>query len=313
MITVCSVREARPFLHAGCCTTIGTFDGVHTGHRRLIARARRRAEERGALCVVLCFWPHPLRVLAPAYAPPLLAGRAQRFRLLAEQSVDLCLELPFTAELAALSPEDFVRDVLVPLNVRALSIGHDFSLGRKRAGNAALLTALGHEHGFAVEQIEPVIVEGAVVSSTRVRDLVRAGRVWEARPLLGRFHSVIGRVTRGEARGRSLGFPTANLAVPENILPGDGVYAGWVRVDGGGARRAVTNVGTKPTFGPHGRTVESFLPGADLDLYGREIELSFVQRLRGEESFPDAGALRKQIARDVELARAVLATPEARM
>ncbi len=306
MITVHTVEAARPFLQDGCCLTIGNFDGMHMGHRKLLALTRSRARERLVPCVALCFQPHPLRVLAPHFAPPLITSRAQRLTLFAEQGVDLCLEMPFTSELAALSPEDFVRDVLMPLRTRELLIGYDFSLGRKRAGNAALLAALGLEHGFAVEQIEPVIVDGAVVSSTRVRDLLRAGRVWEVRALLGRFHSIVGTVTHGEARGRLLGFPTANLNPPENILPRDGIYATRVRIDDQ-LLPAVTNVGVKPTFGEHARNIESFLLDVDINLYNREIELFFVQRLRDEQRFDSATELRARITQDVELARSVLA------
>jgi riboflavin kinase/FMN adenylyltransferase len=226
--------------------------------------------------------------------------------------MDLCLELPFTPALAALSPEAFTRETLVPLNTRELVVGYDFSLGKKRAGNAAVLTALGREYGFTLEQLDPVIVGDAVVSSTRVRDLLRAGRVWEARALLGRFHSIAGQVIHGRAVGAGLGFPTANLAVPENVLPKDGVYACRMRAEGV-LWPAVTNVGVKPTFGTHERGVESFLLDADLDLYGKHVELAFVQRLRDERRFAGPEELRLRIAQDVELARTVLATPEARL
>jgi riboflavin kinase/FMN adenylyltransferase len=311
MITVHSPEHAALSLQNGCVVTIGNFDGVHTGHRRLLALTRRRGEERRIPSVVLCFRPHPLHVLAADSAPPLLVGWEQRLRLFAELGLDLCLELPFTPELANLSPEDFVRGTLVPLRVRELLIGHDFSLGKKRAGNAALLSSLGLGYGFSVEQIEPVVTDGVVVSSTLVRDLVRAGRVWEARTLLERFHSVIGPVVRGQARGRELGFPTANLDPPENILPGDGVYAGLLHVDGA-TWSAVTNIGVKPTFGPCARSVESFLPDAGgIDLYGKTVELSFVQRLRDECRFESVGELRRRIAGDVESARAALTRPEA--
>jgi riboflavin kinase/FMN adenylyltransferase len=312
MITVHSVTEARPFVPEGSIVTIGNFDGLHMGHRRLLDRARQKAEERRIPCMAISFWPHPLRVLAAAHAPLLLISREQRLSLFQNQGMDLCLELPFTPALAALSPGDFVREALVPLNTRELIIGYDFSLGKKRAGNAAVLTALGREYGFTLEQLDPVIVGDAVVSSTRVRDLLRAGRVWEARALLGRFHSIAGPVAHGRAAGAGLGFPTANLAVPENILPKDGVYACRMRIENT-FWSAVTNVGVKPTFGIHERTVESFLLDAKLDLYGKHVELAFVQRLRDEQRFSGPEELRLRIAQDVELARAVLAMPETRL
>ncbi|MDR2695841.1 MAG: bifunctional riboflavin kinase/FAD synthetase [Deltaproteobacteria bacterium] len=312
MITVHSSAEARPFVPEGSIVTIGNFDGLHMGHRRLLERARQKAEERRIPCAVVSFWPHPLRVLAAAHAPPLLISREQRLRLFLSQGVDVCLELPFTPALAALSPEEFTRAALVPLNTRELVVGYDFSLGKNRSGNAAVLAALGRQYGFALEKLEPVIVGDAVVSSTRVRDLLRAGRVWEARTLLGRFHSIAGTVIHGRAVGAAIGFPTANLAVPENVLPKDGVYACRMRIEDA-VRPAVTNVGVKPTFGTHERTVESFLLDIELDMYGKHVELAFIQRLRDEQRFNSPEELRLRIAQDVELARAVLAAPETRL
>jgi riboflavin kinase/FMN adenylyltransferase len=312
MITVHSAADARPFAQDGCIASIGNFDGLHMGHRRLLAHARHKAEKRRIPCVVVSFWPHPLRVLAAAHAPSLLISREQRLDLFQHLGMDLCLELPFTPALAALSPEEFVREALVPQKTRELVIGYDFSLGRKRAGNAPVLAALGAQYGFTMEQLDPVIVGDAVVSSTRVRDLLRGGRVWEARVLLGRFHSIAGTVLHGRAIGARLGFPTVNLAVPVNILPKDGVYACRMRA-GDAEWPAVTNVGVKPTFGTLERTVESFLLDADLDMYGKNVELAFIQRLRDEQRFNNAEELRLRIAQDVELARTVLAMPETRL
>ena len=312
MITVHSIAKARPFVPEGSIVTIGNFDGMHMGHRRLLDRTRQKAKACRMPCVVISFWPHPLQVLAAAHAPPLLISREQRLGLFQNQGMDLCLELPFTPALAALSPEEFVREALVPLNTRELIIGYDFSLGKRRAGNAAVLTALGREYGFTLEQLDPVIVGDAVVSSTRVRDLLRAGHVWEARALLGRFHSIAGPVVHGRRVGAGLGFPTANLATPENTLPKDGVYACRIRIEST-LWPAVTNVGVKPTFGTHERTVESFILDADLDVYEKNVELAFVQRLRDEQRFNSPEELRLRIAQDVELARAVLAMPETRL
>jgi riboflavin kinase/FMN adenylyltransferase len=312
MITVHSTEEARPFAPEGSIVAIGNFDGMHMGHRCLLDRARKKAEECRMPCVVICFWPHPLQVLAPPHAPPLLVSREQRLALFRSQSVDLCLELPFTAAFAALSPEEFTAGTLVPLNTRGLVVGYDFSLGKQRAGNAAVLAELGGKYGFALEQLDPVIVEDAVVSSTRVRDLLRVGRVWETRALLGRFHSITGTVQHGRGVGASLGFPTANLAEPANILPKDGVYACRMQIDGA-TWPAVTNVGVKPSFGIHERTVESYLLDADIRLYGKNVELAFVQRLRDERCFADPEELRLRIAQDAELARAVLAAPGTRL
>jgi len=312
MITVYSAAEARPFVQEGSVVTIGNFDGLHMGHRCLLARTRQKAKECRMSCVVLSFWPHPLRVLAAAYAPPLLVSREQRLSLFQSQGMDLCLELPFTPALAALSPEEFVREALVPLNTKEIVVGYDFSLGKKRAGNIAVLTALGEEYGFTLEQLDPVIVGDAVVSSTRVRDLLRAGRVWEASALLGRFHSIVGEVVHGRAVGAALGFPTANLATPMNILPRNGVYACRMRVENA-IWPAVTNVGIRPSFGVLEHAVESFILDAHFDLYGKSVELAFVQRLRDEQRFNSPEDLRLRIAQDVDLARAVLTASETRL
>ncbi|MCL1985635.1 MAG: bifunctional riboflavin kinase/FAD synthetase [Betaproteobacteria bacterium] len=312
MITVYSAAEAHPFVQEGSVVTIGNFDGLHMGHRRLLDRTRQRAKERRMPCVLVSFWPHPLKVLAAAYAPPLLVSREQRLSLLQHQGIDMCLELPFTPALAALSPEAFVREALVPLNIRELVVGYDFSLGNKRAGNAAVLAALGKKYGFVLEQLDPVIVGDAVVSSTRVRDLLRAGRVWEAHVLLGRFHSIAGSVIHGRAVGAELGFPTANLAMPVNILPKSGVYACRMLAEDA-LWSVVTNVGVKPTFGMHELTVESFILDAHPDLYGKDVELAFVQRLRDEQRFNSPEELRLRIAQDVELARAILTASEAHL
>ena len=308
MITIHSTAEVRPHVKNGSIVTIGNFDGLHMGHRHLLARVRQKAAKRLMPCVVVSFWPHHLQVLAAAHAPPLLISREQRLHLFQKQGMDLCLELPFTPAFAALSPEEFVRGTLVPLNTKELVVGYDFSLGKKRAGNAAVLAALGGEYGFAMEQLDPVMLDDEVVSSTRVRELLCAGRVWEVRALLGRFHSIVGQVIHGRAVGAGLGFPTANLAVPEVILPKDGVYACRMLAEGADWL-TVTNVGVKPTFGSHERNVESFILDADLNLYGKHVELAFVQRLRDEQRFDSPEELRLRIAQDVELALAALAMP----
>lgn len=304
-----------PSLAQGSCVTIGNFDGVHMGHRALIQRTCQKALHKNMPGVVLTFWPHPLRVLAGKHAPPLLTSRAQRARLLDKLGLDICLELPFDRDLAALSPEHFVQQVLLPLHTRHLVVGYDFSLGKGRVGTVEVLEELGQRYDFDVEQLAPVILQDAVVSSTRIRDLLRQGEVWEARTLLGRCHSISGTVQHGHGRGEGLGFPTANLSPasledPDLLLPRRGVYATWVSVQGV-PYPAVTNVGINPTFDGDKVCVESFLLDTKVDLYDQEIKVSFVLRLRAEIRFPDVATLVARIHQDVALARQVLSQAEA--
>lgn len=294
---------------AASCVTIGNFDGVHQGHRTLIQNICHKARHLGACSVVVTFWPHPLQVLAGRHAPPLLTSRGERQRLLHELGVGMVLELPFDRQLAALSPAEFVHTVLTPLRCRELVIGYDFSLGKGRAGNVDVLTALGKTCGFGVEQMPPVIINDAVVSSSRMRDLLRAGEVWELQAIAGRCHAVSGQVVRGYQRGTALGFPTANLAPEDNMLPKAGVYATWAAAKGQ-IWPGVTNIGVNPTFGNDGISVETFLLDADERLYGERMTLHFVQRLRDEQRFDSVDALARRIARDAELARGILSSAE---
>ena len=217
------------------------------------------------------------------------------------------LELPFTRELAALSPEEFVRQHLLPLRLKHLVIGHDFTLGRGRSGQPDVLRALGEKYGFDVDQLPPVEVGGHVVSSTCLRELIGKGDVTTAASLLGHAYGCEGLVVHGEGRGTGLGFPTANIAIPDTMLPAPGVYATRVVVPHlGRTLQAVTNIGRKPTFGDYGLSIESFLLDTDLNLYGSELRLDFVARLRDEKRFESADALVAQIRTDVARARDLL-------
>ena len=290
----------------GTGVTIGNFDGVHLGHQALVRRTLEACAAGGLDCVVVTFQPHPRTVLTPGLPHAPLSTRAERFALLERLGVRHILELPFTRDLAALPPEAFVRDYLLPLHPRELVVGHDFSLGRGRSGHPELLRSLGLDMGFRVEQVPAVLAEGEPVSSTRLRRCLAEGDVALARRLLGRPYSVAGTVGHGEGRGAGLGFPTANLEGAATLLPGNGVYATRARI-GGQSFDAVTNIGHKPTFGGDRLTVESFLLDAEGDFYGADLALEFVARLRGERRFPDAGALSRQIGADVTLARDLLA------
>lgn len=288
--------------------TIGNFDGVHLGHQALIRRTCAVARAAGQRSLVLTFWPHPRAVLGSGQAPPPLTSREERRRRILALGVDELLELPFTPALAITAPEEFIRQRLMPLNVRHLLIGHDFSLGRGRSGGPDVLRGLGEKYSFGVEQLEPVLQLGSIVSSSRIRRCVAEGDVETAAALLGTFHSCEGSIAHGMGRGRDLGFPTANMTLPETLLPPSGVYATLARVDGlPGARQAVTNIGRNPTFDGTALSVESFLLDAHGDFYGRTLRLEFVARLREERRFDGPEALMRQIAQDVACARRQLA------
>ncbi|MGE4552701.1 MAG: bifunctional riboflavin kinase/FAD synthetase [Desulfovibrionaceae bacterium] len=311
MIVATTIQELEGVIH-GSAVTIGNFDGVHRGHQKLIALTCAKARQQRLTSVVVSFDPHPLRVLLGPNTPPFITLTEQKLELIAELGPEVTLLLPFDRAMAALTPEQFVRRYLVEgLNVRELVIGYDYHLGKGRSGDYHTLNALGRDMGFNVQRLDPVTMGGAVVSSTRIRDLISAGQVWEARPLLGRFYQVRGDVVHGQARGgKLLGFPTANLALADELTPKPGVYAVWVQM-GDQYVPAVANVGHNPTFGNATLSVEAHIMDYDGDLYGRRIRIHFVQRIRDERKFSGAAELKARIGVDVELARRILALPEA--
>lgn len=284
---------------------IGTFDGVHRGHRALFARLRELARAAGLRPAALTFTNHPLTILNPGAAPGLLTAYPLKRRLLAAEGLALLVALEFTSVLAETEAEDFVRKMLLDrLGAAAILIGFDFALGKGRAGTPALLESLGRAWGFGVEVIPPVLADGQPIKSSAIRALLAAGHAGEAGRLLGRPYGFEGRPQPGAARGRQLGYPTANLDAA-GLLLSDGVYAGWVEVEGG-LHDAVINVGTAPTFGGGERRVEAHLLDYRGDLYGLEVTVWFLERLREERRFPDAEALRTQIGTDVARARGLL-------
>jgi riboflavin kinase/FMN adenylyltransferase len=298
--------------------TIGNFDGLHVGHRQILRTVTDRAQARGGEAVVYTFDPHPRKVLQPEAAPAMLTTTEQKLELLAAAQIDVVVLEPFTAAFATTTAETFVRehvhDRIAPLEVY---VGYDFHYGRDRAGSMRLLTELGPRLGFAVTIIPEVTIAGRDVSSSRIREQLAAGDVEDAKRMLGRSYAVRGRVREGDRRGRTLGFPTANLDPENEILPGHGVYAGSVRLldapqSGGGPAAgarfaAVTNVGRRPTFDKDDPPLaEAHLLDFAGDLYGRRIEVSFEARLREERRFPSVDALREQIGRDVEAGRRLL-------
>jgi riboflavin kinase/FMN adenylyltransferase len=294
-----------------CVVTVGVFDGVHLGHRVVLARAveaARRSGQAALPVVVVTFHPHPMSVVRPDAAPDLLGTVEQRVRLLDEAGADAVLVLPFTRELSRLTPEEFVTRVLVEaLHAAVVVVGSDFRFGHRAAGDVRLLRRLGEHYGFAVDAVAEQADQIERFSSTRVRRLVLEGDVAAAARLLGRPYAVEGVVVEGDRRGRALGFPTANLACPDGIVvPADGVYAGWL-VDAGARLPAAISVGSNPTFPGVRRRVEAYvLDRDDLRLYGRPVAVEFVARLRGMQRFASAEQLRTQMAADVADARRLL-------
>lgn len=282
---------------------LGNFDGLHRGHVKIVERIQRGASERGGTSVVLTFDPHPPRVLRPDKAPSLLMTKAQKIEALAKAGVQGVAVVRFTHEMSQWEPETFVRTVLADwLHVAEVWVGADFLFGRDRSGNFTLLKSLGAQHGFRAEKIDPVRYKDFVVSSTRIRRLVAEGRVDEAGALLGHHYAIDGMVVEGAGRGREIGFPTANLATDNELLPPHGVYATTVSIEGA-IYPSVTNIGLRPTFGDQtATTVEAHLIDRSMDLYGRAVRLAFVQRLRDERKFPDLEALQDQISADVRRA-----------
>jgi riboflavin kinase/FMN adenylyltransferase len=284
---------------------LGNFDGVHRGHLKILECVRQRAAEVRGTPVVLTFEPHPPRVLRPDRAPRLLMTFDQKCEAFDQAGMQGIAVVRFTREVAAWSPEAFVDAVLVDwLRAAEVWVGANFLFGKDRAGTFTLLKAIGEDRGFTTEKIEPVRYKDFVVSSTRVRHLIEEGRVDEAAALLGHHYVLDGVIVHGDHRGRTLGFPTANLETANELLPAYGIYATIAIVDGV-QHAAVTSLGVRPTIGDGRLTIETFLLDTSMDLYDRPMRLAFVQRIRGEARFDGLDALRVAIADDCAKARAL--------
>lgn len=296
--------DPRPPRWSQPVLALGNFDGVHRGHRKILDRLKRVAGERSATSVVMTFDPHPPRIVRPDKAPPLLMTMAQKLEALRAAGVQGAAIVRFTPELSRWDPETFVRVVLVEwLHVGEVWVGANFLFGHDRAGTFTMLRALGARYGFKAEKIDPVRYKDFVVSSTRIRRLVSEGRVDEAGALLGHQYFLNGTVVAGDARGRTIGFPTANLCTENELLPPHGVYATTATI-GGIVRPAVTNVGVRPTVDGSGRVlVETHILGFAADVYGAPLRVGFVQRLRDERAFESVDLLKAQIAADCSRAR----------
>ena len=283
--------------------TLGNFDGVHRGHQFIIARTLEHARISGRHALLITFRPHPLKVIRPDTAPPLLMSDDEKLGRIEELGVPHALILPFTPEFAQVPAEEFVRRVLhEQLNVSAVFVGNNFNFGRGREGNLALLRSLGLRWGFQVPEMKDYLVLGSPVSSSRIRRAVLSGEVELAKELLGRPFSLSGTVVHGDSRGTALGFPTANLSCSSEILPGDGVYV-TEAVTGGREYRSVTNVGIRPTFEKASFAVETHFLDSTASLYNQGLEVRFLARLRPEVKFASQEHLTRQIAADVERAR----------
>jgi len=296
----------------GTVVTVGTFDGVHLGHRQLVMRLAARAAASGLRSVLVTFDPHPLEIVNPAAAPQLLTLPDERTELLASMGIDYVAIVPFTRNLQRYEPDAFVDVVLSRgLRMRELLIGYDHGFGRGREGDVEMLQTLGDARGFHVEVVAPVSLgDGRPVSSTAVRRAVAGGDLATAARALGRPYSVSGRVVRGDQRGRSLGFPTINLGVPSarKLLPPDGVYAVKAHTPTG-VFGGMMNLGGRPTFGDTRTSLEAHLFDAAGDWYDARVRIDFITRIRDTMRFSGPDALREQLRRDEESARRALPSP----
>ncbi|HRD92283.1 MAG TPA: bifunctional riboflavin kinase/FAD synthetase [Accumulibacter sp.] len=291
--------------HSATVLTIGNFDGVHLGHRALLARLTATAAQVGLPAAVLTFEPHPREFFAPESAPPRLSTLREKLELIADDGVAIAYVCHFNARFAALSAGEFIERVLVgALRVRHLIVGDDFRFGARRTGDFALLRDAGADLGFCVEAMDSVTLEGERASSSAVRDALQDGRLEHAARLLGRPYSIDGRVVRGEQIGRQLGFATANIRIKHERPPLQGVFAVEVKGLPGGPHRGAANLGYRPTAHQASRPLlEVHLFDFSADIYGAHLNVRFLHKLRDEMKFPDFNALKAQIARDVEAAQ----------
>jgi riboflavin kinase/FMN adenylyltransferase len=290
--------------------TIGVFDGVHRGHQEILAKLTAGAHQNGAPAVVLTFWPHPGIVLGKRAHLKCLTTPDERAELLGELGVDAVVTQPFTPEFGELSAPDFMRLVSQSLGLRSLWIGYDFALGRDREGDFTRLTELGKELGYSVQAIGPVVNGEDVLSSSLIRQRIREGNVAHAAENLGRYYTLTGPVVHGDGRGRKINIPTANIDYPKGkVIPLHGVYACWAWIGGEERHSAAVNIGINPTFTPDKETpnVEAHLLDFSRELYGEELKLEFVRRLRDEMKFEGVEALLEQIHADIGKTREILA------
>jgi riboflavin kinase/FMN adenylyltransferase len=286
--------------------TIGVFDGVHRGHLSLLGHLAERAREKGCPAGVLTFKTHPEKVLGRRAMVPWICTLQERVRLLKAAGMDVVAPVTFTRGVANLTARDFVLLLQNKLNMCGLVLGPDFALGRGRQGSPEYLQQLGGELGFRVEVVKPARLDGDVISSSAIRQSLAEGHIYKVNEMLGRYFSLEGRVVQGDRRGRTLGFPTANLRLqPEQAMPKDGIYATLAHV-GNRSLPSVTNIGVRPTFDGLKRLIETFIFDFHEDIYRRKLTIELVARLRDEMKFKNAGELKEQMGKDGEKARSIL-------
>lgn len=287
--------------------TIGNFDGVHLGHQRIFQRVKEKAGEIGGQSIVYTFEPHPVELLAPERKPLLVTPSREKLRLIEEQGIDIAICANFSQKFASQTPEEFVKNILYDqIKIRQLFVGHDYTFGKDRRGNIAMLRDLGKKLGFNVEVVEAVRVAGAVVSSTRIREFIQKGEMPEAAKMLGRNYPLSGKVIHGHGRGsKQLGFPTANLKPEGALFPKPGIYATWTYHEGK-KYAGVANLGWNPTFHDQKFSIEVHILNFDRDIYGQALRVEFVERLRDEITFRGPEELVAQIKKDISQAKSIL-------
>jgi riboflavin kinase/FMN adenylyltransferase len=288
--------------------TIGNFDGVHIGHLSLFRRVKELAEAMGGESIIITFYPHPIKVLSPSNGPPLITGHEQKIQLIKEAGIDVFLVIEFTREFANMSAHEFVHEIIhSKIGARAVVVGPDYRFGHKREGDIPTLTRMGKELNFEVYVVPDISINGVEVSSSTIREFVMAGELRSAREMLGRDYQVAGQVIRGRDRGgRLLGFPTANLQLIDELTPKPGVYATEVLIEGR-LYDGATNIGYSPTFENGAFSVETHVLDFSGDIYGKIIQVRFIERLRDEKIFSGPEELSQQIKKDVDRAREILA------
>jgi riboflavin kinase/FMN adenylyltransferase len=284
--------------------TIGIFDGVHIGHKKIINLVREEAKKKGLSSCVVTFHPHPQKVLRGSDIP-LIVPLRERLKLLEKEGLDIAVCYNFTKDFAQISAKDFIREMLVKkLNIKSIFVGPDFFFGRKREGTPELLETMGRTYNFETKIIQPISSDDEVISSTVIRKLIEDGMVKKAASFLGYYFYIAGKVKQGERRGRLLGFPTANLDTDWELLPKKGVYVTWTHLDEG-KLRSITNVGVRPTFEASQLLIETHIFDFGGDIYGKSMRIEFVERLRDEKRFENVDALIAEISRDIERAKEI--------
>ncbi len=285
---------------------LGNFDGLHLGHQLILERTGRAAREITGESIVFTFEPHPLKVLQADQCPPLITPFKKKMMLMEGLGIDVVICAEFTREFSAISAREFVKLILVDrIGPRRIIVGYNYAFGRRRQGSLEDLKRYGQEFAFQVEAVDPIRVDGRIVSSSAIRDLIRCGEMALAARLLGRHYLVMGKVIWGTGRGRLLGVPTANVEILNELYPRNGVYAVTVLIDNQ-TYQGVANVGTNPTFGENRFSLEVHVFDFNRDIYGKEIQVAFVQRIRDERVFEGSAALIEQIKKDMTHARQIL-------